>query len=204
MFFAAPIAGRLSKSVDLRVMLAFGLLSFGFSAWWLAHLTSQSSFWDMLWPQCLRGFSMIFLFLPVNQLSLGTLPPAAVKNAAGLYNLMRNLGGAFGLAAIGTIATTRTAIHTLHLQEQVTYSRPGAMLVLQDMTLAMTPAKEGNAHLAALRRMAMMVEREALTLAYNDILLLMALCFVLAMPLTLLLARPKAATGFRATPHRVI
>jgi DHA2 family multidrug resistance protein len=195
MFFAAPIAGRLSKSVDLRVMLAFGLLSFGYSAWWLAHLTSQSSFWDMLWPQCLRGFSMIFLFLPVNQLSLGTLPPSAVKNAAGLYNLMRNLGGAFGLAAIGTIATTRTAIHTLHLQEEVTYSRPGAMLVLQDMTLAMTPAKGANAQLAALRRMAMMVEREALTLAYNDILLLMALCFVLAVPLTLLLAKPKAASS---------
>ena len=47
---------------------------------------------------------MMFVMLPVNQLALGTLPPAAVKNASGLYNLMRNLGGAVGLALINTIA----------------------------------------------------------------------------------------------------
>ena len=72
----------------------------------------------------MRGFSLMFLFLPINQLSLGTLPPAALKNASGLYNLMRNLGGAIGIATLGTLATTRTAVHSLHLHEQVGWARP--------------------------------------------------------------------------------
>ena len=191
MFVSAPVAGRIAKFVDLRVMLAGGLAMFGGAVWWLGHLTSQSGFWEMALPQLLRGFSMMFLFLPVNQLSLGTLPPAAVKNASGLYNLMRNLGGAFGLAIIGTLATSRAAQHTLHLQEQVTWSRPGVVNTLNGMTHALTAAKSGGAHVAALGELARMVRREALTLAYNDVLLLMALLFLAAVPLTLLLAKPK-------------
>jgi DHA2 family multidrug resistance protein len=195
MFVAAPIAGRLSKVVDLRRMLAFGLVSFGVSVWWLAHLTNQSSFYDLLLPQMLRGFSMMFLFLPVNQLSLGTMPPHALKNAAGLYNLMRNLGGAVGLALINSIATTRNAAHTVHLQEQVTWSRPGAVKALDNMTHAMQATHDQGAHLAALKRLSMMVRREALTLTYNDVLLIMALTFLCAVPLTLLLAKPKAVSA---------
>jgi MFS transporter, DHA2 family, multidrug resistance protein len=194
MFVAAPIAGRVSRFVDLRWMLAFGLVTFGVSVWWLGHLTNQSAFWEMLAPQALRGASMMFLFLPVNQLALGTLPPAALKNASGLYNLMRNLGGAVGLAMIGTISTTRTAVHSLHLHEQVTWARPGAEKFVHGMTQAMVPVKGADAKLAAMRHVAMMVNREAMTLAYNDVLLLMALCFFLAVPLCFLLAKPKMAT----------
>jgi DHA2 family multidrug resistance protein len=196
MFASAPVAGRLLKTMDMRRMLAGGLVLFGISAWWLAHLTNQSSFWEMLGPQALRGFSMMFLFLPVNQLSLGTLPMAAVKNASGLYNLMRNLGGALGLAMIGTIATTRTTIHAEHLREQVTWSRPAAANLYQNMTQALMASRGPEAQFVALKKMALMVQREAFTLAYNDVLLLMALCFFVAVPLTFLLAKPKAvATG---------
>lgn len=195
MFFAAPIAGKLSAKVDLRRMLAAGLFMFGISLWWLGHLTSQSSFWEMLLPQALRGFSMMFVMLPTNQLALGTLPPQQLKNASGLYNLMRNLGGAIGLALINTIATSRTAIHTQHLDEQVTWARPAAQNMLNEMTWALTPGLNGNAQLGAMKRMAMMVQRQALTLSYNDVLLLMAAAFFVAIPLTLMLAKPKMAGG---------
>jgi DHA2 family multidrug resistance protein len=134
--------------------------------------------------------------LPVNQVALGRLPPDALKNASGLYNLMRNLGGAVGLAMINTVATSRLAMHTLHLQEQVTWSRAAATQALGNMTHMLTAAKSGDAHLAALKQVAMMVQRQALTLSYNDVLLLMAGCFFVALPLTLLLAKPaEAATG---------
>ncbi len=193
MFVSAPVAGRVAKYVDLRAMLAFGLLSFGISVWWLAHLTSQSAFWDLFGPQALRGFSMMFLFLPVNQLALGTLPAQALKNASGLYNLMRNLGGAIGLALIGTIATNRLALHTQTLAEQVTWSRPGAENALATITQALTPDLGTNAPIAALGRIVAIVHREALTLTYNDILMLMAACFLIAIPLTPFLNRPSFA-----------
>ncbi len=195
MFIAAPISGKLSRKMDMRVMLALGLLGFGVSVAWLGHLTNQSAFWDMLPPQALRGAAMMFVMLPVNQLALGTLPPAQLKNASGLYNLMRNLGGAIGLALINAVATARGAVHTLHLQEQVTWSRPGAVNMLNNMTAAMQPGKEASASLAALKRISMMVQREALTLTYNDVFLLMALSFFMAIPLTLLLKKPAPAKG---------
>jgi DHA2 family multidrug resistance protein len=198
MFLSAPIAAQIARVLDLRRMLTLGLLMFGISLVWLARLTSQSDFWDMAWPQALRGFSMMFVMLPINQIALGTLPPEKLKNASGLFNLMRNLGGAVGLAMINTIATTRTAVHTLHLQEQVTWARPGAVQMLAMMEQGLRAAKGADAHLAALRELALIVQREALTLAYNDVLLVMSLAFFITLPLTFFLAKPKLAAGVAA------
>jgi DHA2 family multidrug resistance protein len=200
MFLTAPIVGALSRKVDLRKLLALGLIGFAVSVWWMAHLTSQSSFGDLFRPQALRGAAMMLLIVPVNQLALGTMPPDEVKNASGLYNLMRNLGGAFGLALINYLSTTRYAAHALHLSEQVTWSRPGAMAMLNNLTRAFTPTQEQTAQLSALKRMGMLVRREALTLTYNDVLLVMALIFLLALPMTVMLKRP-AAMGAAAEAH---
>jgi DHA2 family multidrug resistance protein len=193
MFLSAPVAGQLAQRLDLRVMLGLGLLMFGGGLWWMAALTVDSAFWELFGPQALRGASMMLIMLPVNQIALGRLPPEALKNASGLYNLMRNLGGAVGLAMINTVATSRLAVHTLHLNEQVTWARPAASRAIGAMSHMMTAAKSGDAHLAALKQAALMVQRQALTLTYNDVLLLMAGCFFLALPLTFLLARPAGA-----------
>jgi DHA2 family multidrug resistance protein len=77
----------------------------------------------------------------------------------------------------------------------VNWSRSAATNALTNMQNALTPGMEGQAHLAALKRLGMMVTREALTLTYNDVLLLMSASFFLAVPLTLLLKKPggKAA-----------
>ena len=195
MFFTGPIAGIICSKVDMRRMAAFGLVCFGTSCWWLAHLTNLSGTWEIMAAQGMRGFSLMFLFLPVNQMSLGTLQPAALKNASGLYNLMRNLGGAIGIAVLGTLATNRTAVHSLHLHEQVGWGRSAATAALAHMTQLLTAAKAGGAQLAALRRLALLVQREAITLAYNDVLLVMACCFFAALPLTFLLARPRLVGG---------
>ncbi len=195
MFVSAPVVARLVRVIDLRRLLAIGLAMCGGALWWLASLTSQSSFWDMAGPQALRGFSMMFIMLPVNQIALGTLPPGKLKNASGLYNLMRNLGGAFGLAIINTVATNRTAVHLRHLEDQVTWSRAAATKTLSQIEHGLVAAKEGSAHLAALKKLAGMVMREAMTLAYNDALMWMALAFLIVVPVTFFLARPRLTEG---------
>jgi DHA2 family multidrug resistance protein len=193
MFVSAPIAGRLQSVLDLRVMLAIGLSMFGGGILWMAHLTVDSAFWALFGPQALRGAAMMFIMLPVNQLALGRLPAAQVKNASGLYNLMRNLGGAVGLALINTVATTRLAIHTQHLDEAVNWARPGAMNAIGQIQSLMTTGKGEAAHMAAMAHVAQMIEHQALTLTYNDVLMLMAGAFFAALPATLLLAKPAAA-----------
>jgi DHA2 family multidrug resistance protein len=198
MFASAPIVGRLSRVLDLRRMLTAGMLALGISLLWLGHLTNQSAFWELMAPQALRGAGTMLCMLPVNQLALGTLPPSKLKNASGLYNLMRNLGGAIGLAVINTVATAREQLHTLHLNEQVTWARAAVGNTVTDMSIMFQPAFGGNTSLAVLKRLSLMVQREALTLTYNDVFLLMSLSYFLALPLTLLLRKPAVAAAGEA------
>lgn len=191
MFLAAPLVGRLSRSVDLRALLAFGMASTGVALWLTANLTNQSAFAELWFPLALRGFGMMFVMVPVTNVALGTLAPAVLKNASGLYSLMRNLGGAFGLALINTMATDRGAAHRLHLAEAVGPGRPAAVEAVQRMSDALAARLGENADLAALARVRALVQREALVLAYNDVLMAMAALFLLATPLVLLLAKPR-------------
>ena len=202
MFLGAPISGRLARVLDLRLMLAIGLGLTGLAVWMTAGLTAQSSFAELALPLGLRGFAMMFVMLPVNQVALGTLPPAMVKNASGLYNLTRNLGGAIGLAAINTVAQDRSFLHRVQLGEMAGWARPGATQFLDTVTSAISRRVDSiDAEAAALRRMYSVVQREALIMAYNDVLVLMALLFFAAIPLVLLLKTPPAAGGGGGDAH---
>jgi DHA2 family multidrug resistance protein len=190
MLVGGPIAGRLARFIDLRKLLAFGLTLFGVALYLTGKLTSEAAFWELFLPQALRGLAMNFIMLPINQIALGTLPPSRVKNAAGLYNLMRNFGGAVGLAVINTILGHRFALHRLHLIEGLTWDNQVAVDRLARMAERQA-AHGGDGTQQALHRLLDMVERQAWTLAFNDVLLLIGLGFALVLPLTLVLARPR-------------
>ncbi|NNC00811.1 MFS transporter, partial [Corallococcus exiguus] len=103
MFFMAPVAGILSRKLDPRVMMAMGFVSFAAGTWMASGITKDWDFYELLWPQILRGVGLMICMVPINNIALGTLSPSRLKNASGLYNLTRNLGGAVGLALINTI-----------------------------------------------------------------------------------------------------
>ncbi|WP_424811012.1 DHA2 family efflux MFS transporter permease subunit [Roseococcus sp. YIM B11640] len=196
MFIAAPIVGQMAQRMDVRVVLAMGLGITSYALWLTAGLTTLSGFWELALPLALRGVGTMMVMVPVNQVALGTLPPARIKNASGLYNLMRNLGGAVGLAMINTLVTDRGAAHRLHLAEQVSSGRVAATQWYDNLANALTPRLgEAQASIAALRRIAQMVEQQAMVLAYNDVLIVMSLLFAGAIPLVLLLSKPQAAPG---------
>lgn len=196
MFLAAPIVGQMAQRMNVRIVLLLGLGIMGLALWMTAELTSQSGFPQMAWPLALRGVGTMMVMVPVNQVALGTLPPARLKNASGLYNLMRNLGGAVGLAMINQLVTERGAAHSLHLAEAVSSGRLAATQWLQNATAALTPQLgAAQAQGAALKRLQALVDQQALVLAYNDVLIVMSVLFFLAMPLVFLLRQPRAGAG---------
>jgi len=195
MFLAAPVVGRLSRAVDLRLLLAFGMATTAVAMWMTSRLTAQSAFPELWLPLSLRGIGTMFAMVPVNQLALGTLEPARIKNASGLYNLMRNLGGAFGLAMINTLVIDRSAFHRLHLAEALNPARPGVTSSLDGMAAALTPRLGEAADHAALARLSALLTREALILAYNDVLVVIAALFALAVPLIFFVRAPKPGGG---------
>ncbi|HEY7687570.1 MAG TPA: DHA2 family efflux MFS transporter permease subunit [Dongiaceae bacterium] len=194
-FLSAPVAGALSRKLELRVMLAFGLLMFGAGCWLQSFATAEWGFWEYFAPQAVRGFSLMFCFLPINTLALGTLPPEELKNASGLYNLMRNLGGAIGLAAINTVMIQQTDVHRLRLSEHLTSANPGVMDFLASLAQRYASLGVGDPQAAALATLTGLADREALVMTFNDTLLLMAGLFIAALALMPLIRKPRAAAA---------
>ena len=195
MMLTAPIAGTLAQRVDPRWMLAFGLGLFAVSCLELVPITKDWAFGELFLPQAVRGVALMTSMLPVSMLALGTLPPDRVKNASGLFNLMRNLGGAVGLAGITTLLNERDDLHLARLREAVTWSRPAATEQLNNLTQGFSATPGLDASRAALKTLSNIVQQQALVMAFSDVFLLLAAIFLLVVMLIPLARRPQQATA---------
>ena len=106
-----PIYVMLAKKFDTRWLMMAGLASFGLSMWSFSFITHDWGAAELLRATILRGFPQVFAVAPSVNLGLGSLPPERLKYASGLFNMMRNLGGAVGIAVCGAILNDRTNFH---------------------------------------------------------------------------------------------
>src|SRR6187200_263207 len=127
MFITAPIVGRLMAKYDMRYLIAIGLILFALGSYQMTWITKVYDFYELLIPQILRGAGMMLAMVPTNTIALGTLAPERVKNASGLFNLTRNLGGALGLAVINQVLNDRTDLHISRLHDRVTWGNATAV-----------------------------------------------------------------------------
>jgi DHA2 family multidrug resistance protein len=104
----APIAVALEKRMDPRLLSAGGFTLFAVGIAMSAWQDPGTDYDTMFWPQVVRGASIMFCLLPPTRLALGNLAADYVPDASGLFNLMRNLGGAIGIALIDTVIYTRS------------------------------------------------------------------------------------------------
>jgi len=189
----SPFTAKIASKIDLRLMLAIGMGMFALAMYLTAGLTNQAGFWELFFPQALRGFALMFCYLPANLIALSSLPPDKLKNAAGLYNLTRDLGGALVLAAIGTVMNDRLHFHWNRLIEAVNPARPAVQHFLDAQTARFEPLFPGDPHLPALKLLAGIVQREALVLTFNDVILLLGSGFAVGLMLMPLVRRRRSA-----------
>ncbi len=194
MFLTAPIAGRMVAKVDQRLMLMFGFSCFAIGTWWMTYVTRDWDFWELLWPQIFRGVGLMFAIIPINNIALGTLPPERVKNASGLYNLMRNLGGAVGLAAIYTFLNDRTDLHLARLHEALNSAYRPALETLDNLA-SRFQGHGADAKMMALKQLFAMTHREGVVMAFSDVFLALTVLFVLVSLGTMMMKRPPAAAA---------
>jgi MFS transporter, DHA2 family, multidrug resistance protein len=116
---AAPIAGALESRLNPRWLSAFGFSLFALGLGLSAFESRVADFDEMFWPQVMRGFAAMFCLLPPTRLALETLPHKQVPDASGLFNMMRNLGGAVGIALIDTVLYGRTSGHAEALRQRL-------------------------------------------------------------------------------------
>jgi len=180
---SAPLAAPLERLMDRRLLtgigyalFAAGLIANGFATW-------ETDFDGLFWPQVLRGAAVLLCLLPTTSLALENLPPDRVADGSGLFNLMRNLGGAIGIAVADTVLRARPEGHVARLVERLQAGDPKAALEVglplerfQGMPLG--PVDEATRNLIQ-----PLVERAAAVASFNDAWLLLGLLFLSSLAL---------------------
>ena len=196
-----PLYAFLASRFDLRWILFAGLALFALSMWEFMPITHDWGAHQLLLPQALRGMAQQLSVPPVVTLALGALPPARLKLASGLFNLMRNLGGAIGIAACATVLNDRTNLHFQRLAERLHDGNEAMSGFLASAGAPLSSLPSGEAATAALRQLWSLTYREALAMTFSDAFLLVMVCFVAALLFVPLLRRITPPSAPSADAH---
>lgn len=169
-FAVMPIVGTLMRrGVNPRIFLGIGLTICTISIRLMSQFNLQAGFWELSMPRILLGFGMGMFFVPLTTATFAHIPKQQMGNATGIYNLLRNLGGSFGVAFSTTILTQRTQVHQNFLVEHLTPYDPEFQLrAVQIMEwLKINSPELGNVK-GVLTVLYNEVQRQASMLAFND------------------------------------
>ncbi|OGP69844.1 MAG: EmrB/QacA family drug resistance transporter [Deltaproteobacteria bacterium RBG_13_60_28] len=194
-----PVVGRLTTVVDSRWLVGIGLVINAVAVYLMSIFNTQIDFATATWPRFIQGFGLGTTFVSLTTLTMSRISQEKMGDATGMFNLMRNLGGSFGIAAATTLLARRGQFHQSHLVERLTplfqpfnewMERSGNLLpgLGPDWNLW-----DSSLPLAALYQE---VQRQAQMLAFCDDYWFFTIVFIALLPLVLLMRRlPRAAVG---------
>ena len=201
-FFVMSTTGILmKKGVNPRNLLITGLSMLAISLWLMSGFNLYAGFWQAAWPRFVQGVGMGMFFVPLASVAYVNIPQEKMGNAAGLFNLLRNLGGSFGVAFSTTLLAQRSQVHQAFLTESITAFNPA----FQEHSRALQGFVGTHSHSipgvqAALAATYGEVLRQASMLAFNDAFFALSLLTASLIPLSLLLKRPKGGRGTELPP----
>jgi DHA2 family multidrug resistance protein len=177
-----PIYIFLAKKFDIRWLMMLGLASFGLAMWSYSFITHDWGADQLFIPQVLRGLPQVFAVPPAVNLGLASLPADRLKYASGLFNMMRNLGGAVGIAVCGAILNSRTNFHFVAIASNLNPANGAMTRFLDEMgqRYGAIPGSLAAGHTAALKQLWQLAFREASTLAYADAFRAIMIAFIVA------------------------
>jgi MFS transporter, DHA2 family, multidrug resistance protein len=186
--------------VDPRWMITFGLSLFAASLWLTSYMTPEWGFAAFALPQMLRGFAIMLCIVPSVNLALSGFAMAELRYASGLFNLMRNLGGAVGIAIVNTWLQDYTRIDVARIGESLGEPGRHAPQIVAELAARFTQLSGDAAHalLLAQAELGQLVARNALTVSFNEVFRQMAWLFIAAL-MMVPFCRPAAA-GSPAPP----
>ena len=192
-----PVIGIVLGRIGARKLLGAGILLCSATLFWFGYLDLDAGYWDFFWPQIAQGISMSLLFVPMTTIAMDAIPREGMGNATSLYNLMRNIGGSFGIATAATMMERSGQKYTNILVSDITpFGLRSQQLLDQMSTAAM--AGGSDAVTAAQRAEAMafgMVQRQATMLSYINLMRLFGILFILCIPLVPFARPPRAGTS---------
>jgi MFS transporter, DHA2 family, multidrug resistance protein len=174
-----PLVGFLLGKLQPRTLMACGLLIEAFSLYHMSQLSLQMAYSDVMWARLIQASGITFLFVPITTVAYVGLPPGKNNNASALINLMRNLGGSFGISLAQTWLARRTQFHQAQLVSHITPYNPQYQRTLQQITRTLThtaaaPARTSRPVVGVIYGT---VQQQAMMMSYLDIFYLLACCW---------------------------
>ena len=176
---AMPLVGMLTQRIDNRWLIAAGFFGVGACTLWLGNATLQMGEFSMFWAIILSGFFIGFVFVPLVTMAMGKLSNEQVGNAAGLYNLLRNVGGSIGISVVNTLLVRREQVHQSELTHSLTAGTPELQRRLQAITQAMATHTDSVTAINRARKLIelTLAQQAALWSYVDDFRYLALLCF---------------------------
>jgi DHA2 family multidrug resistance protein len=197
-FIAMPAVGALLAKVKAHYLLVCGILLGSFAMWRLSHLNMDVGYWNFFWALIWQGVGMGLIFIPLTTITNDPIPVERMGNATSIFNLMRNIGASIGISAVETIVTRHSQVHVNTLTANVTPSNLQAQGIVNGVKGMMMT--QGGADPATAKRMANgmienIIRQQAAIMSFNDVFWLLAIIFLLMLPLIFLMRPPRKKAG---------
>jgi DHA2 family multidrug resistance protein len=188
-----PLGGRLLSVVDPRLIIGTGAVVSGFGMLLASHLSNEATFWQVALPRILLGAGLSWIWVSLNTISLADVPLEKMGQASGVFNLMRNLGGGFGIAVLTTILSRGAQAHQNRLVAHVTQwdvDVQGRLAALANAfrTSGSDPFTAGKQALGTLYAE---IQKQASMLSFLDDFRLLAIMLFAIIPLLLMMKGTK-------------
>jgi DHA2 family multidrug resistance protein len=195
-FVTSIIVGRLVGKVKNRVMIGFGFAILAISSFMLGWINLEVGMAFIIWPSLINGIALSFIFVPLTTATMGHLPQQQIGNATGIFNLMRNLGGSFGISAVQTLVARRAQTHQALMVHNLTPFDQAYVDALQHaQTLLGAHASQVDAHQQALGLIYSGLQQQATLWAFVDNFRIFGVLCLFCIPLVLLFKHVKAKPG---------
>ena len=201
---AVVLCGRvLQRGFDPRILIVSGMFIYIFAMWLLGHLTTQSGQTDTQIALVVRGFGLGFVFIPIQAVAFAGLKGAQIAQGSALYNLMRQLGGSFGIAILNTYIVNMSRFH----RYDIVSSLYNGNVTLDQRIAGMAGALVGrgyspeSAQMAAHGVIDRLIQAQATVMAYNNAFILLGIVSLFALPAVLLLRKPARGAAAPVEAH---
>ena len=188
-----PLVPRLMNRFDARLVIGVGFALFAASNFMNIHMTADYATDQLFWPDVVRAVGQALVMTPLSAVATAGIEPENAGSASGLFNMMRNLGGAVGIAVLQTLLTKREQYHSNVLMQSVSPLEQATRTRIEQLTQyfvnhGVTDRAEA-AH-RALVAIGHIVQKQAFILAFSDTFYLLGATLVIALMATLLLRKP--------------
>ncbi|MDO8588430.1 MAG: DHA2 family efflux MFS transporter permease subunit [Armatimonadota bacterium] len=195
-----PLVGYLVGKRDARYLIIFGLAMMSTSMFMMSHYNLQISFWHAMYPRIVMGMGLAFLFVPIATATFAFTPREQMGTSTGLFNLMRNVGGSFGIAGVTTMLARRAQFHQSRLGEHITGYNPFVQEAMRKSVAALVAHGQSYwlAQKQALGLAYFGVLRQAALMSFVDCFRLLGVIMLVLIPVVFIMRRPPRhgpATG---------